>query len=905
MIGQTLAHYKIEQKLGEGGMGVVYKALDTHLDRPVAIKVLRPESMRDAERKRRFVQEAKSASALNHPNIITIYDIDNAAGADFIAMEYVAGRTLDHHIGRQGLALNEALKYAAQMADALARAHTAGIIHRDLKPANLIVDEHGLVKVLDFGLAKLTEPGGSDEFAATMTQGAGSGRTEEGTILGTVAYMSPEQAQGKKLDTRSDVFSFGAVLYEMVTGRQPFAGETKMSTLAAVINKEPKPLSDVQGVLPRELERLILRCLRKDPDRRFHYMIDVKVALEELKEDSQSGQLAAELASPAAPSRSWRLPVVAAAGLILGAAAVGVAWWSARSRPAPSTAALQLTRLTADAGLATEPAISPDGKLVAYASDRADGSNLDVWIQQVPGGEPLRVTRHDADDREPSFSRDGARLAFRSERDGGGVYVVPALGGAERLLVKFGRNARFSPDGKWISYAVGGRGVETRAFVMPAGGGAARPLLPDFSQVFNPAWLPDSGRLAVMGTRDPTSGPDVWIVPLEGGAPVQTGAYALAAKHGLGSNIGGFSGCVTETRRMLFSAPYGDSTNLWQWSLSPKGQVEGVPQRLTFGSGLETSPAAGASRVVFASLTEQVNIWSLPLDAKQAKVTGDMQPLTRAATTDRWPTLSADGRKLAFLSTRAGNPDVWLKELPGGAEVALTTTPSAEESPLISPDGSRVAFSAPEGQKYSIYVAATTGGVPDKLCEGCGRRLWDWSPDGKYLAYQPPGGAPRIGLLEAASGRAVELLQHPKLRLFHSYFSPDGRWIAFIDFTSADRTRIWIASFRGPAAIPESDWIAVTDGEAADEDIAWSPDGGVLYFRSRRDGFFCLWAQRLEAATKKPRGEPFAIQHFHQPRRAMIPVAGTPARIAVAGNRLVVAVREITGNIWMTGSPTQ
>src|SRR6516165_1743145 len=236
MIGRTIGHYRIESKLGEGGMGVVYKARDTHLDRPVAIKVLPAEAVANSERKRRFVQEAKAASALNHPNIIHIYDIDTLDGVDFIAMEYVPGKTLDKLVGRRGLGLGEALKYAVQIADALAKAHAAGIVHRDLKPANIMVTEEGLVKVLDFGLAKLTQKAEEEDATLTFAQAP---RTEEGTIVGTVAYMSPEQAQGKKVDARSDIFSLGSVLYEMITGRRAFQRDTEFSTLTAIARDEP------------------------------------------------------------------------------------------------------------------------------------------------------------------------------------------------------------------------------------------------------------------------------------------------------------------------------------------------------------------------------------------------------------------------------------------------------------------------------------------------------------------------------------------------------------------------------------------------------------------------------------------------------------------------------------------
>src|SRR5271155_5009820 len=304
MIGQALGHYRIEAKLGEGGMGVVYRAFDTHLDRPVAIKILRADATTSPERQRRFVQEAKAASALNHPNIIHIYDISSSGNTDFIAMEFVAGKTIYQLIDKKDLPLRDALKYSIQIADALARAHSAGIVHRDLKPANIIIDEDGRVKLLVFGLAKLTEKTVESE-AATATMTAEEARlTEEGSIVGTVAYMSPEQAEGRKVDARSDIFSFGSVLYEMVTGRRPFEGATKMSTISAILQKEPPPPGGLAPNLPAELEKIILRCLRKDRDRRTQHIDDIKLALEELRDDSASGkQSLVSKGSDQAPAR--------------------------------------------------------------------------------------------------------------------------------------------------------------------------------------------------------------------------------------------------------------------------------------------------------------------------------------------------------------------------------------------------------------------------------------------------------------------------------------------------------------------------------------------------------------------------------------------------------------------------
>src|ERR1035438_6738121 len=322
MDGGELGHFSLLEKIGEGGMGRVYKARDKRLDRFVAIKLLAEARSADADRRARFVQEAKAASALNHPHIVTIHEIGEQDGQTYIVMELVDGKPLNELIPRKGMRLTEALRIAAQVADALTAAHAAGIVHRDLKPANIMVDAHGRVKVLDFGLAKLSAAApaaGADEATRTLT--ADQPVSEEGVILGTVPYMSPEQVEGKPVDARSDIFSFGAVLYEMITGQHAFRGKSKISTLAAVVEKDPPPASEISSTTPPEVERLIARCLRKDVNRRSQNMADVKLALEELRDESASGRLARPAAAAPGGARRWIWPAVAGACVLIAAAA--------------------------------------------------------------------------------------------------------------------------------------------------------------------------------------------------------------------------------------------------------------------------------------------------------------------------------------------------------------------------------------------------------------------------------------------------------------------------------------------------------------------------------------------------------------------------------------------------------
>ncbi|MFN0165985.1 MAG: protein kinase domain-containing protein [Bryobacteraceae bacterium] len=891
MIGRKLAHYEIVEKLGEGGMGAVYKARDHHLDRFVAIKVLPPGKVSDPERKRRFVQEAKAASALNHPNIITIHDIASDNGTDYIAMEYVAGKTLGQVIPRQGMRLEEVLRLAIPIADALAKAHGAGITHRDLKPSNLMIDGDGRVRVLDFGLAKLTDRTETSEHDATLTQDP----TAEGTIVGTVSYMSPEQAEAKKVDARSDIFSFGAVLYEMVTGQKAFHGDTPMSTLAAVINKEPKPLTEASPVTPRDLDRIITRCLRKDPERRFQLMKEVRIALDELKEESESGLLSTSTVPKPAGKRNARAWWGVAAALLVILAAGGAWWWKGQSPSAPPQLTMQA--LTADSGRSESPAISPDGKLVAYASDRATQKNLDIWVHPLAkGARPIRLTQHDADERGPSFSPDGGLIAFHSSRDGGGIYLVTAHGGEERLLVQGGRHPRFSPDGNWVAYTVGDTGVnsDSRVYLVPTAGGAPKQLASDVPWAWGTTFSPDGKHVLFAGSPsvNAVEAIDWWVSPVDGGASTKTGIVP-ALRRQARSPVppqGTFFYDPPEwvDNRLLFSC----GGHLCTVEISPRTwKTSGTAQQLTSGSSRESAPRAvkvgDVFRIAFSVASGSAHLWSLKLDTKTGEALGEPEALPFTGGSQGDASASADGRRLVYQQREPGSDSIRVRDLTSGNEATLLT---AGVRPRISPDGSIVAYS----DQRSLSLIPASGGEATRLLEFRGSgNLYGWSPDGAKILYWDREPV-RFSLFDTKTRQTAELLSHPEYHIHEASFSPDQRWLAF--HTPLGRqTKIWIAPVRDGRAAGEADWIKVIDQRADHRKPWWSPDGNALYFIGNADGFNCIYLQRLEAAGKHPAGAPLAVYHNHSTRFTLGSAFLSPT---VLPGRIIFGMLERTSNVW-------
>jgi eukaryotic-like serine/threonine-protein kinase len=459
--------YQLVRKLGAGGMGEVYLAQDTRLGRQVAVKILPREFSSDAERRRRFLREAKAASALNHPNVVTVHDFGSEGEIDYLVMEYIKGKPLDRIIPHNGLKTREALDYAIQIAHAVAYAHAAGILHRDLKPANVIVTDGGAAKVLDFGLAKVL----TSDATRTMD-------TRDGVILGTAAYMSPEQAEGKRVDARSDIFSFGSMLYEMVTGRRPFHRESVASTIAAIVHDEPELANVAADDVPAQLGALLQKCLRKEPSNRFGTMAEVKATLEQVRENLNRSHVAVS----SLPTRKVRFVWTSAALITIFVSAIGL--WVGRIGLRAHTIP-KIVPLTTYQGDEFSPSFSPDGNNLAFAWDGSEERpqrNFDIFVTVLGGGNPIPITHDPTDEISPDWSPDGRFIAFvRALSDSAsGVFLIPAIGGPERKLAEIHQPGP-AYDAPYLS------------------------------------WFPDSNGLAVVDQESPTSPKAIFRLSVETG----------------------------------------------------------------------------------------------------------------------------------------------------------------------------------------------------------------------------------------------------------------------------------------------------------------------------------------------------------------------------------------------------
>ena len=834
MIGQTLAHFEILEKLGEGGMGVVYKARDTHLDRLVAIKVLPPEKLADPERRLRFVQEAKTASALNHPGIVTIHDISQDGGADFIAMEFVAGRTLDRAIPRQGLNLNEAVDYGIQIAEALAAAHAAGIVHRDLKPSNVIVNEHGRIKIVDFGLAKLVDRPGLAAWDEGPTMSHPAPRTAQGVIVGTVAYMSPEQAEGKAVDARTDIFSFGSVLYEMVTGQRAFQGDSPLSTVTAVLREEPKSVSQMREGVPRELERLLSRCLRKDPERRWQAMSDVKIALRELKDEVDSG--APDVSVVARPRPRVPVWAIAALSLAILAGAIGAFFWRDRGAGPTAVAAAPFTAipLTTYPGREQQPSFSPDGNSVAFIWNGETEDNWDVYVKLIGAGSPQRLTSDPAIDLSPAWSPDGRSIAFGRVRDDlrVDIMVVPSRGGPEREVLETrasgllgrGQMLAWSADNRFLVVAtmpaVGEPSVLTAVEVATGAATAVTRPSPDFGADLLPAISPDGRTLAFVRHRVGLRTGELFVQELSAAfEPVGEPRY-LAGKgvfyHGVAWSASG--------RDVIVAS--GNSSDIALWRV-PLQHPERVERLSPLGDECrQPSVAALQGRLAFTRASWDENTWRVTLSGP-GQAAGAPVRLVGSTRSELNAQFSPDGSRIVFESIRSGTPELWLADRDGRNALQITSFNGRfGGTPAWSPDGQSIAFDMRnEDGRGDVYVVPVRGGAPIRRTDHPADDLVPtWSRDGKWIYFASTrSGLYQIWKMSAQGGAAVQVTQHGGT---YGKESMDGKYLYY--GRSNPITGLW----RVPVAGGEE--VEVVPRLASYGNFAVAPDG--IYFEERLPG---------------------------------------------------------------------
>jgi len=891
--GERFAHYEIQELLGAGGGGKVYLAADTRLKRQVAIKVL-PST--ESSSRRRFFREAETASGLNHPNIVTVYELGTAQGLDYIAMEYIAGKTLRKAISKKGLPLAQFFPWAIQIADAIGAAHAVGIVHRDLKPGNVMISDRGIAKVVDFGLAKTVEaPQGSPEETLTRT----------GMLVGTCAYMAPEQAEGKHVDARTDIFALGCVFYEMLTGRPAFTGDSQINIIANVLNQEPAPIAGPAAGLPAALVELIQRCMCKNPAERWQNAIDIGHVLRQIQSTWENQQSQAK-----AVTRGTLLRV--AIGLAIGsAAALAFGYWQWYRKPPPPALDYRVVALTNDTGLSTAPALSKDGRLLVYASDRAGRGDLDIWLQQIGGHEPVRLTRDEADETDPDISPDGTRVVFRSEKEGGGIFTMPTLGGEAVLLMQGARNPRFSPDGRWIAYWTGREGGSVlfpgsaQAFIIPTGGGEPRQIGKDLQAGSFPVWSPDSKAVLALGRHTADlrveRSPDWYIIPLDASPATNTGALsALRATITPPAWRFHLVPLLWDGQTVYFSGRRGDAVNLWSATLDARSRrLSGNPVRLSSGMSTDTHLAAAgpvtAGPLVVSSANLQVDLWSIAIGSadpatRLRRITADLSPEFYAST-------SWDGSTVAYLTRRGNRSRLCVRNLKTMRESILPVDDYEGLYPNLSGDGRWVVFTDEQG---NIARVSSAGGAITRLCEKCGTPTYV-SYDGAKVLFEPYDSPENIRLLDVVSGETKILAGGGPERLFDGELSRDGAWVVFLMRINPTESQLFITPVSEPALTNPSQWIAITERGANHQGPRWSPDGSAIYYRSDRDGFRCIWMRRIDPLTKRPIGPQTAVQHFHQTRWSLSYSARMDnlMRLNVGPHSVMVALGDITGNLWL------
>jgi serine/threonine protein kinase/Tol biopolymer transport system component len=759
--GRQINHYQILSLLGRGGMGEVYRARDTRLGRDVAFKVLPVAYASDADRLRRFEQEARAAGRLNHPNVVTVYDIGVYGGAPYIVAELLEGEELRAHLNQGKIPQRRALDYARQIASGLAAAHAKGIVHRDLKPENVFVTSEGRVKILDFGLAKLTSA-----FSGTSLETNQQPVTTPGVVMGTVGYMSPEQVRGQETDARSDIFALGVILYEMLSGKRAFAGESAVEVMNAILKEDLPDLGEANAKINPVLERVVRRCLEKKPDQRFQSASDLGFALEALSSTSvSSGESRGLTERPYSRVRrlKWLAPILAllvAAGVVVWRLDRSDYWWR------NPLASAQFTMLTDFPGAEQDAAISRDGKFVVFLSDR-DGP-FDTWVGQIGTGQFNNLTRGGAPElgnprvRNVGFSPDGSRVSVWVRLMGqANIWDVPTMGGTLRPQVE-AAELTWSPDGTQFAYHTDGAGDPI--FVAEPNGQGRRQIYAAARGVHChfPVWSPD-GAFIYFVQGFPPDEMDIWRIRPTGGPAERITFHNSRVAYPT----------LLDERTMLYTARAEDGSGPWLYGMDVERRV---PHRISFGVERYTSIAASADgrRLVATVANPEASLWRMSISDRVIQESGASRvaiPTVRGLSPRIGP-----GYTL-YLSSKGGDDGIW--KLADGTAIELWSGLLGRvlEGPAISPDGRRIAFSAQKSGKTRLYLMNANGtgiqGLADSLDV---RGAAAWSPDGQWITVGADDGkGPRLFKIPL-NGPPIRMVEEQSL---NPVWAPDGRFLVY------------------------------------------------------------------------------------------------------------------------------